>query len=430
MKLNKYLLPVAFAALMTACDSCDIEPVIPPVQAPVDTTQASMTILEFKQKFWTTQENSMELIGNMPDGSPTLLRGRVVSTDVTGNCYKQLVLRDETAAITMTVNISDMYLIYPYGAEFLVDVSSLYVGMYKNFMQVGAKEATRTSPYNVPEDEFKPLIHGNGWPKPEDAKPIEVDLETLNTLKQTPEGLQEWQSQLVTINDVEFETPGYEFSPTYGSTVSQYVRNGANRIILRFSGRSAFAHRVIPAGKGSVTGILSYYNSDWQIIPCTLDDLQGFTPAEPIKKLVYKRATQITDGEYLIWSDNVVATPLGKDYGYIPKSDCTPSADGTLTSSSANLYTFKKEAAGWTIADSAGKYVYMKGTFTSFNLADAVDASDSGYFWNITAEADGSFSIVNVGKDKTIRYSAQHSSFGSYPDPTNGTATYLYQPVK
>ena len=55
MKLTKYLLPVALATLMTSCDMCDTEPVLPPVKAPTNTVQANMTILEFKQQYWSTQ---------------------------------------------------------------------------------------------------------------------------------------------------------------------------------------------------------------------------------------------------------------------------------------------------------------------------------------------------------------------------------------
>lgn len=433
MKMTKYLLPAALAAMMFVCASCDNEPVIPPVDAPVDTTKASMTILEFKQKYWTSEENSMELIGNMPDGSPTLLRGRVVSTDTTGNCYKQLVLRDETAAITLTINVSDMYRIYPYGAEFLVDVSSLYVGMYKNFLQVGAKEPTRTSPYNVPEDEFKPLIHGNGWPEPAKAQPIVVDLSQLKNLK-TPEGLQTWQSQLVTIKDVSFASPGEEFSPTYGSTVSQNVTDAnGNTMILRFSGRSAFAHRIIPGGKGSVTGILSYYSSDWQLIPCTLNDLQGFTPIEPPKQLDFTRATSISDGDYAIWFDgDVVAVPYaaGTNYGWMKVSPCTPESNGNIQTSSVNLFTFTGYEKGWTIKDSNGNYLYMDDSHNNFQLSQSPDMNDNTVYWTVTFEEDGSATISNVGNGKTVRYSAPNGSCGAYPDATNGSASYLYQPVK
>lgn len=434
MKFLKYILPaVVLSAAMTSCDSGNIDPVIPPVQAPVDTTQASMTILEFKQKFWTTEENSMELIGNMPDGSPTLLRGRVVSTDTTGNCYKQLVIRDETAAVTLTVNISDMYKIYPYGAELLIDVSSLYVGMYNNFMQIGAKEPTRTSPYNVPEDEFKPLVSANGWPQPQDAQPIEVDYETLRTMKQSAEGMEEWQSQLVILNNVEFEYPGSEFSPTYGSTVSQYVRDEkGNRVCLRFSGRSAFAHRIIPGGKGSVTGILSYYGSDWQIIPCTLNDLKGFTELKAPEEINLERATSISNGNYVIWFEgNIVATPYpeGALHGWLQGTSCKTEANGIIRTVETNLFTFTQYEDGWTIADSNGNYLYMEGTFDALQLTDEPDMNSKYTYWTITFEEDGSATISNAGNGKTIRYSTTYNSGGAYSDLSKGIASYLYQPV-
>lgn len=570
MKLTKYLLPVAFAAMMTACDTCDMDPVLPPVQAPTAPTidaEANMTILELKQQYWTTNSRSLTQIGLNADGDSIFVRGRVVSSDVTGNLYKQVVLRDETAAITFMLAINDVYKAYPYGAELFVNVTGLYIGMYNNFMQIGIKDETHDYPYQIPEDDADSIFFANGWPDAAEAQPLEVDLDFLSSVKGDATARQEWQSQLVTVSDVEFESPGQEFSPTYGSTVSQYVRANGKRLILRFSGRSSFAHRVMPTGVGSVTGILTFYNNDWQLIPCTLDDLKGFDEMGPVVKPdlkgdgskdnpydiasailnqsgtawvkgyivgsmntnndsyvfetsapfamtanvyladdpnetsqakmlpvqlkdvssyinlkshpenlhkevaikgtltayfgqpglkectaaiidgkevgetgdtppaateTYVPATSIADGKYILWFEgNKVAVPFsaGFNYGWLKVADCTPS-NGTITTSSANLFTFKHEAKGWTIVDSNGNYLYQDSTHDSFQLSLTPDTSSDYTYWNITAEADGTFKIVNCATGKTVLYSSQFTSCGAYADLSKGTAPYLYQSAK
>lgn len=437
MKLYNYLLPaVAFAAAVTSCDSCDLSPVLPPVQPPVVADEAqhapTMTILEFKQQFWSSQSDSMEEIGLTEEGDSIYLRGRVVSTDITGNCYKQLILRDETAAILFQVGINDIYKVYPYGTDVCVNVTGLYVGMYRNLLQVGSKQEGRTSPYQVAEDDFEAVATTYGWPAPDEAQPVETDLAFLKSIKSDAAGRQEWQSQLVTIKGVKFEAPGQEFSPTYSSTVSQYVRDGAgNSLILRFSGRSSFAHRIMPAGTGDVTGILSFYNADWQLIPCTLEDLQGFTEVAS-SKATFTRATTIADGQYIIWFEgNKVAVPFsdGKDFGWMNVESCSPEAGGAISASKFDLFTFKKEAKGWTIMDSNNQYIYQDSGRDNFQVSKSPDMTNNNTYWDITAQADGSFSIVNCGTGKTVRYSAAYNSCGAYADLSRGTASYLYQPV-
>ncbi len=439
MKLHNFLLPaIAFAAAVTSCDSCDLDPVLPPVEPPVVAEEMqhepSMTILEFKQKFWSSQSDSMEEIGLTEEGDSIYLRGRVVSTDVTGNCYKQVVLRDETAGILFQVGINDIYKVYPYGTDVCVNVTGLYVGMYRNLLQIGSKQEGRTSPYQIAEDDFEEVATAYGWPDPAQAQPVEVDLDYLKSIKSDAAGRQEWQSQLVTIKDVEFEAPGQEFSPTYSSTVSQYVHDDAgNSMILRFSGRSSFAHKIMPAGSGDVTGILSFYGSNWQLIPCTLNDLKGFREVEPPKQLDFTRATSVADGQYAIWFEgNVVAKPYspGTPFGWMQVANCTPAANGVLTTSSTNLFTFTQHEEGWTIMDSSENYLYMKGSYNSFQLSQTPDLTNRNFFWTVTFQADGSAKISNVGNGKTIRYSTEHTSAGAYPNLSNGTASYLYKPVK
>lgn len=576
MKLTKYLLPVAFAAMMTtACDTCDMDPVLPPVQAPtapaVD-VEANMTILELKQQNWSTNSYSLTQIGLNADGDSIILHGRVVSSDVTGNLYKQVVIRDETAAITFMLGINDVYKVYPYGADMFVNVTGLYIGMYNNFMQIGSKDETHDYPYQITEEDADSIFFANGWPDAAEAQPIEVDLDFLRSSKSDATARQVWQSQLVTVSDVEFESPGQEFSPTYSSTVSQYIRdNNGNRLILRFSGRSSFAHRIIPTGTGSITGILTFYNNDWQLIPCTLEDIKGFDDmsdyvkpepvgdgskenpynvasamlnqngtgwvkgyivgsmdtssgeyifetsapfhmsanvyiadspdetvtsnmlpvqlsavrdavnlvnhpenlyqevmlkgtltayfnqpglkectaaiiggkevgdagdageTEPAVDITCTRVSSIADGSYVIWfDDNKVAVPYAANhsYGWLQVTNCTPAANGTLTTSNANLFTFKQEAKGWTIMDSNKNYLYQDAKYESFQLSTSPDMSSDYTYWTVTPAADGSFSIVNCATNRTILYSAQYGSAGAYTDLSRGTAPYLYQPAK
>lgn len=436
MKLTKYLFPVVvFAAAMTSCDTCDLEPVIPPVKAPVDTTPANTTILELKQAYWTSDFKCVNQIGLNDRGDSILIRGRVISTDITGNLYQQVVLRDETAAVAIRVRNNNLYRVYPYGSELLINVTGMYIGMYGNGMQIGGKTPGEDTPQTLNEDVFKAAVKANGWPDTSLAQPVPVDGEFLKSMASSTEGKQEWQSQLVTIDGVTFDEPGAKFAAGTTSIISVYGRTDSGQLQMRFSGRSSFANMTIPSGSGSVTGILSYYNKDWQLIPCTLDDLKGFDGSNGGSEgpTVMSRATSISNGQYAIWfAEDKVAKAFsdGSNYGWLKVTSCTPAANGDITVSADNLFTFTQESKGWIIMDSNSQYLYQDGIHESFQVSKTLDPANDMYFWTVTFQTDGTASIVNVGTGGTVRYSTEFDSCGAYADLSKGTASYLYQPVK
>ena len=142
----------------------------------------------------------------------------------------------------------------------------------------------------------------------------------------------------------------------------------------------------------------------------------------------YIRTTSVTDGEYLIaapvtGAGFVLATGLGsKTYGYLAKTDATEDNNTISTALTNVVWKIKSSGNGYTIQDSDDRYIYMTGTFNSFNVSnEAVEGS----LWYISFNNDGTANIVNAAMQKTIQYSANFSSFGAYAETTN-TLPYLY----
>lgn len=258
------------------------------VTAPVATKEANMTIFDLKKMCWNDATNYIygmedkedaELvpIGTREDGSHYIIAGRVVSSDEEGNIFKSLVIQDETAAIALSVNSYNLYLNYRIGQEIVLDVTGMYVGKYNGLLQIGYPEWYTNG--NVWEASFMApeffVRHRelNGWP---DA--AKVDTLVVNSISDIPssaEGLMRWQSQLVRINNVEFVNGGKETFSTYQSSgVNQALTDAEGTSInVRTSGYSTFWSATLPAGRGDVVGILSYYGtSGWQFM---LNDLEG-----------------------------------------------------------------------------------------------------------------------------------------------------------
>ena len=134
----------------------------------------------------------------------------------------------------------------------------------------------------------------------------------------------------------------------------------------------------------------------------------------------------IADGAYVIWeaTNGKAATALTGNYGYLQVVDVTL-VDGTLTGyTEAEIWTITNVADNqFTITDANGKYVYMTGTYNSFNVS--AEAPASGHLWTAVANEDGTYAITNVEMGKTISYDTTYGSYGSYANPTEAQLTAL-----
>ncbi|WP_040602520.1 DUF6359 domain-containing protein [Paraprevotella xylaniphila] len=154
----------------------------------------------------------------------------------------------------------------------------------------------------------------------------------------------------------------------------------------------------------------------------------GETP-EPVPTITFAKVNEIVSGQryaMLVTQDenskvaqNIVES---KEYGYLDVSDVTMS-NGEFSTEETNAFTITAVEGGYTIQDSYGRYLYMKGTFNSFNVSK--EMPESGYVWTISIADDGLATITNAEMNKWIQYSAQYTSFGAYSD-AQGILPELY----
>lgn len=137
----------------------------------------------------------------------------------------------------------------------------------------------------------------------------------------------------------------------------------------------------------------------------------------PVKP--FKKATEFAAGEYVMYAENVIATALSEtgNYGYLPKFEVTVNGN-FIETNEFYAFTFTEVEGGYTIQDTFGRYVYMTGTYNSFNVAEEMPAE--GAVWTVAIdETTGEATITNVTMNKYIQYSAQYKSFGSYASAQN-----------
>lgn len=278
MKLTKIIGLSLMAASFGALTSCQNHFDDPELTVPVATLQANTTIAELKTQFMG--ELALECpVKDETTGEHYIVKGRVISSDATGNIYQTLVIQDETAALPFTIRRASLYDEYHIGQEIVVDLTGLWVGRYNNLFQIGwLGEPYQGSPQLtfMDYDLFASHTQLNGLPNL-NVKYVAMDAprpsDSMYCILTTPDQLAgvtalspecvELQSQLVQFRNVEIDGAGVETYAPYQETVNRYFHSTSSQteIIMRNSGYSTFYNDILPVGTGSVTGILSWYGS-------------------------------------------------------------------------------------------------------------------------------------------------------------------------
>lgn len=111
----------------------------------------------------------------------------------------------------------------------------------------------------------------------------------------------------------------------------------------------------------------------------------------------------------------------GKNYGYMYPTITLPVTDGIIDSEGSSwVINVQPTSKGYALVNPIGKYLYMDGTYNSFNYSDALP--ETGGDWVFKKNANGTFSIVNVEKNKTVKLNLYNDSYsyGSYPASSFG----------
>lgn len=139
----------------------------------------------------------------------------------------------------------------------------------------------------------------------------------------------------------------------------------------------------------------------------------------------YVKVTEVTaGGKYLIVAGTKAAAILGgtKTYGYLPVSNVTVEGDKIMSEDAVDAlaWEFTAVSDGYTIKGSDGKYLYMTGSYNSFNLTTS--ATQAGNVWVCTANGDGTFNVTNKDKSKYMQYTSGYNTYGAYSSLQSGAS--------
>ena len=134
-KISAYLLMTAL--LLASCE--EWEPVTtltypdPMAREPV-MVDVNTTIAQLKQFYVDNGNKAVEITSHLVIG------GQVVSSDRSGNIYRDLYIQDETGAICVKVGKSSLYSDFHPGQWVYVDCAGLKIGSYSGMPQLGIED--------------------------------------------------------------------------------------------------------------------------------------------------------------------------------------------------------------------------------------------------------------------------------------------------
>ena len=261
MKTLKNILLLFVVALFIT--SCEREFDLPPIDAPI--TEATISIKDLVDQY-----RGKDLI---KVDTTFVIAGRVTANDISGNIYKQIQLQDATGGITISIDRTNIYNDIRVGQEIVLSLKGFYYGEYGTNPQLGnAYSRNNDGNFTIGQmawEFFRRNANFKGAANPDLVKPITL---IIDSLKDSHIG------KLVTITNVSFEEGGknvFAEPRADGSiqTVDRTLVSAANpsqTLTARNSSAANFAAKTLPAGTGSVTGVLSV----WQQSPTSRRSLQ------------------------------------------------------------------------------------------------------------------------------------------------------------
>jgi hypothetical protein len=197
------------------------------------------------------------------------ITGIVTGSDKTdGNLYKEGYLEDSSAGVLLKFAATGGFYL---GDSVIIKMKGLWLGDYGDFVQIGGTPYTddggnlRISGFNKDQRMVKVSIDNPSHP--EEA--------TINGVKNSS-----FLGRLVKLENVQFSQG--ELGKTYADALSdppvsanRYLEDcDGNRIIVRSSGYSTFADDLLPEGMGSITAIVTKFNTDYQLLIRDISEVQ------------------------------------------------------------------------------------------------------------------------------------------------------------
>lgn len=207
-----------------------------------------------------------------------VISGIVVSTDEFGSCYKEIFIQDSTGGISIRTANSAYFHKYRLGQRVFVNCKDLYLGCY--IANNGSTGWYQLGLWGNGELQYLPTnydqkhIFRSGIPE---AVPAPKDITDASQITEN-----DYHTLVRLVNCQFLDANGvntyYDPSQGYSATSRNLqLQSGWKYVIVRTSQYADFALDVLPDGKVNVTGILTKYGDDYQLVIRDIKDVASET---------------------------------------------------------------------------------------------------------------------------------------------------------
>lgn len=268
MRLNRLSI-ISFVALLgLGFASCERQYDAPLLTEPKVTVgnEGIITIAQYKEKY-----KSVPTTGKLIE-EDFAIRAVVVGNDVSGNIYKQIYVQDATGGMSIGIDQNNIANDYQVGQEVFIKLQGLAATSYGGVIQIGMMN---TQSNRIPYEIAKKHILKNKWPNEENAQPKKVTMGQLTD---------EMVGTLIELENVYFELGGTApYSDQAFNAINRNLKDtSGHTLYVRNSKYATFANDIMPKGNGTVVGILSKFNNDYQFFIRTKEDCYGFSGKDPV----------------------------------------------------------------------------------------------------------------------------------------------------
>jgi hypothetical protein len=274
------------ALLLTGCDKTYDTPAewTPAVMQP------TMTIADLKALYASNTKKDVDYGGVTVNAPDAVIAGTVISTDRYGNFYRSFYIQDETSGIEIKIGTRSLYNTYKVGQRVYVKPHRLVLGAYGNLVSLGGKSVVAKYENGYID---APLLINRSLFGGEMTTPV-APVEISSAAEITEARMGTW----VTIKNAEYVSGATQYSNAHPNVIpitTWAVKNepdtseddaiyglqtfniSGGKVLVRTSGYAKFASTEVPFPAGTkvnITGVLTRYNSDYQLYLNTDKDVK------------------------------------------------------------------------------------------------------------------------------------------------------------
>ena len=267
---NRFTHLIIASILVVSCQQEDIFDI--PYSLGAEENQMLNTILSevesgTKEMISITQLKDLSVSGEAVEiTSDLVMKGYVTSSDATGNFYKEIYIQDDptspTDGVRLLIDFSDSYNMFNIGREIYISLKGFYIGEYRTgdgVVSIGEYDAGQNRISNIREAIVKKNILRSS--NISDLTPLKVK---FSEISDSHIGI------MVEISDVNVVSsqvgkPFVDPNDSYDTQRNLEACEGFGKtsFILETSAFANFKQNPLPAGTGTISGIVSKtYNGD------------------------------------------------------------------------------------------------------------------------------------------------------------------------